>query len=307
MTDFRSMLKARDVRRLAPAGELCALFAALCAAIFTFLIGFDGTGRVTLLGLFAPQGEGGAFGVCAAALSLAAECALLVLTLLRYVRFLRGKSRRDSLYFSYAVCAGYLAALMLFSACAAKGTLRLNGATVAGLCLVGAGVLASVILFLLAKGREPAGEAVPRVIAAVTALLLLLAMSALFSTGAVASEDRAGLCVLYAETAPGGAAVCFFLFLIGYAVCGVLLAERLLGNIAQQRKPILLRASLTALFALLAAICEASLATGTDEILILFVWGVPAFTMLAALLLVLAVLADTLHARARKNTADRAA
>ena len=133
-----------------------------------------------------------------------------------------------------------------------------------------------------------------RYVAAVIALLLLLTLSALFSTGIMAEDDRQGLALLFSdENAVGSrtAAAFFFVFLVGYAACNVLLLERLLGNIAQHRKPTALRAALTAVCAILAAACEGSIASVSDELLLLFFWGIPGFAVLAALLLFLTVLA----------------
>lgn len=128
-------------------------------------------------------------------------------------------------------------------------------------------------------------------------LVILYVLSALFSTGAVTEGDRMGLSLLFTDPeAPGSrtAAAFLFLFLIGYAVCGVLLMERLLGNIARQRKPTLLRACLTAACAIASAVCMIQLAPMSEEMQLLFFRGVPAFCILLAALLVLCVLADTL-------------
>lgn len=306
MYDFRAQLTYTDTRRLAPFGEGCALFSALCACVFVFLIGFiDRRGLpISLIDAFGQNTPGSAFSVCAALLGLAAVCVLFGLTVLRYVRFWLKKTQKDSLYFSYATAGAYLAAILLFSACNADGERRLNTATVAGLILVAVGIAASVVLFLLAKGRQRGRETAVRYVAAVIALLLLLTLSALFSTGVMAEDDRQGLALLFSdENAVGSrtAAAFFFVFLVGYAACNVLLLERLLGNIAQRRKPTALRAALTAVCAILAAACEGSIASVSDELLLLFFWGIPGFAVLAALLLFLTVLADTLCARAAQT------
>lgn len=309
MENFRTQLSERGSGRLAAAGEGCALAGALCACIFVFLIGFaDRRGNAfLLLGALRMEGAGKAFALCAAIPGIAAVCVLFVLTVLRLVRFLTGKTQKDSLYFSYAVCGAYHMSILLFSACMAEGTRRLNGATVAGLVLTGAGVLASVVLFLFAKrGMHGGKEAVLRCCSAAIGLIILYVLSALFSTGAVTEGDRMGLSLLFADPdAPGNrtAAAFLFLFLVGYAVCGVLLSERLLGNLARRRKPTLLRACLTGACALAAAVCMTQLAPAPEETELLFFWGVPAFCMLLAALLVLCVLADTLlAARLRAET-----
>lgn len=96
MYDFRAQLTYTDTRRLAPFGEGCALFSALCACVFVFLIGFtDRRGLpISLLDAFGQNTPGSAFSVCAALLGLAAVCVLFVLTVLRYVRFWLKKHRR---------------------------------------------------------------------------------------------------------------------------------------------------------------------------------------------------------------------
>ena len=299
MENFRTRL-TKNGRRLAAAGEGCAHAGAICACIFIFLIGFtDRRGNAfLLLGALRAEGAGRAYLLCAAILSIAAVCVLFALTAVRLVRFLTGKTQKDSLYFSYAVCGAYHMGILLFSACMAEGTRRLNGATIAGLVLTGAGVLASVVPSLFAKrGLHGGKEAVLRSAAAVIGLVILYVLSALFSTGAVTEGDRMGLSLLFADPeAPGSrtAAAFLFLFLIGYAVCGVLLMERLLGNIARQRKPTLLRACLTAACAIASAVCMIQLAPMSEEMQLLFFRGVPAFCILLAALLVLCVLADTL-------------
>ena len=294
MTDFRTQLKERDTRRLAPVGEGCALFSALVSLVFVFFIGFRERygGRLTLYAVM----RGSAFGGAAGGIALGAVTLLSLFTAVRYVRFLRGSSKKDSLYFCYAVYFSYLAGIMLVSAVCAGKAVRIDGATAAGVLLGGAGIIASAVLFLIAKGKERGREAASRFVCSALSLLFLLALFALFSLGAVTDGDRMGLAVLF-EEAPPAAAVCFFLFLIAFAACAVLLLERLAGNIAQRRKPTLLRAALTAACGIAAALCGRSLASAPDEMHILFVWGVPGAAMLLCGLLLLCALADFLLAR----------
>ena len=246
MQNFRAGLDAKG-RRLASAGEACALFSALSCFVFVFLTGLRGGGGRSFLlwDCFAVRTAGGAFALCAALTALLSVCVLFALTVLRYVRFLLGKSKKDSLYFCYATFAAYLAGIMLFAMCAADGTYRLNGATVAGLCLGGAGTAASLVLFLTAK-KEGGREAASRYTSGAFSLAAVLMLFALFSTGLVTDGDRRGLVWLYqGPSLPDGgtAAVLCFLFLIAFAACAVLLFERLLGGIAQRRKPTCLRSA----------------------------------------------------------------
>ena len=306
MQNFRAGLDAKG-RRLASAGEACALFSALSCFVFAFLTGLRGGGGRSFLlwDCFAVRTAGGAFALCAALTALLSVCVLFALTVLRYVRFLLGKSKKDSLYFCYATFAAYLAGIMLFAMCAADGTYRLNGATVAGLCLGGAGTAASLVLFLTAK-KEGGREAASRYTSGAFSLAAVLMLFALFSTGLVTDGDRRGLVWLYQDSSlpdGGTAAVLCFLFLIAFAACAVLLFERLLGGIAQRRKPTCLRAVLTAVFASAAALCERYAAAPPDEMRLIAVWGVPAVIMILSALMLAAVCADTFYARrAADNT-----
>ena len=297
-TLFRQHLSEKDKFGLAPYAEGCALFSALVSLVFCFLLGFRGAqGGVNVFSVFSLSSAGGAFAKCAALIAMLAPSVLFALTAVRYVRFLTKKCQKDSLYFCYAVYISYLAGIFLFACAAADGTMRLNGASIAGITLGAAGVIASVVLFLIARGREPRSrERTSRNTLCPLALLFLLMLFALFSTGMVTEAERAGLCALFPGelTEKGVLAVFAFLFLIAFAACAVLLAERLLGNVAQQRKPTLLRAGLAAAFAVGAALCEMYLAPAPDEMTILFFRGVPYAAILLSLLLFAAVAADTL-------------
>ena len=129
---------------------------------------------------------------------------------------------------------------------------------------------------------------------------------ALFSTGLVTDGDRRGLVWLYQDPSlpdGGTAAVLCFLFLIAFAACAVLLFERLLGGIAQRRKPTCLRAVLTAAFASPPALCGRPAAVPPDEMRLIAVWGVPAVIVILSALMLAAVCADTFFARrAADNT-----
>lgn len=308
MYDYRLRLKEYDRHGIAPVAEACALFAALAAFVFVFCIGFDSAARgaFSLYDAFRTQGAGAAFGMTAALVSILSVSTLFALTVLRYLRFCKGKSQRDSVYFCYATVLCYLAGIMLFSACAAQGTYRLNGATVAGLVLSGAGVLASVILFGIAGRKLNSGrEAASRYPFFAVSLCILLMLFALFSLGMVTTEERLGLILLFPDPSlpeQGVLAVFAFLFLIGFAANAVLLGERLIGGLAQQRKPALVRAALTAAFAVAAALCEMYLAPAPDEMTLLFFRGVPLFAILLAVLLFVCILADTIIAYEAQKT-----
>lgn len=131
MYDYRLQLKEYDRRGIAPFGEGCALFAALSSFVFVFCIGFDSSayGSFDLYSAFSLKSAGAGFGIAAALIAILSVSALFALTVLRYIRFLTGKSQKDSVYFCYATVFCYLAGIMLFSECAAQGTYRLNGAT----------------------------------------------------------------------------------------------------------------------------------------------------------------------------------
>ena len=297
MFDYRLQLKEYDRRGIASFGEGCALFAALSSFVFVFCIGFDSSayGSFDLYSAFSLKSAGAGFGIAAALIAILSVSALFALTVLRYIRFLTGKSQKDSVYFCYATVFCYLAGIMLFSECAAQGTYRLNGATVAGLILAGAGVLASVILFGIAGRKMYGREAKSRYPFFAVSLGILLMLFALLSLGMVTTEERLGLIFLFPEeTLPenGTLAVFAFLFLIGFAANAVLLGERLIGGLAQQRKPVLVRAALTAAFAIASALCQMYLAPAPDDMTLLFFWGVPVFAMLLAVLLFICTLAD---------------
>lgn len=227
MFDYRLQLKEYDRRGIAPFGEGCALFAALSSFVFVFCIGFNSSayGSFDLYSAFSLKSAGAGFGIAAALIAILSVSALFALTVLRYIRFLTGKSQKDSVYFCYATVFCYLAGIMLFSECAAQGTYRLNGATVAGLILAGAGVLASVILFGIAGRKMHGREAKSRYPFFAVSLGILLMLFALFSLGMVTTEERLGLIFLFPEeTLPenGTLAVFAFLFLIGFAANAVL-------------------------------------------------------------------------------------
>lgn len=323
MQDFRTRLKDTDKHSLAPAGEACALFSALVSAVFVFLTGFRGANgqRISLYALMAQ----GSFGAAAGAIVLTALPLLFALTLIRYVRFLRKKSVKDSLYFSYATFFAYLAGLMLTSACAAGDALRLNEASVAGVCLGFAGIAASAVLFLVAKGRtKNACETASRAVFGGAALAAALLCFALFALGPVPTgsgeflpgfmpffrllegmQGEEGFGQMYAAAqAYAGAA---FFFLTAFAVCAVLLAERLAGGIAQRRRPAFLRALLTAACGIAAAALELALAlryAAYADVAVTFT--VPLVAMLLCVLTALAVGADTLIARSLIKQTARA-
>lgn len=300
MQDFRTQLRQTDAHRLAPIGEACALLSALSSLIFVFfteLRPVQGEG-ISLIGLFGQSSQPlGALGAVAAALSLGAACILFALTVLRYVRFLRGKSKKDSLYFSYAVYFSYLAGIMLFCACAADGTYRLSPVSAAGIGTGGALLLASAALFLIAKGRTPH---TPHAFLRALAGVLTLAVFALFSSGAVTDGDRLGLLRLAAaglSPEKSALACAAFAFETAFAACAVLLLERLFGGIAQRPKPVFLRAALTALFAAAAALCELFLLEPAAGTAALSAALVPAVILLLVLLLLAALIPDAFPSR----------
>lgn len=317
MQNLRELLNKRYATPLAFAGEACALACALVCTAFAFATGFAGLyGRH--ISCYAVIG-GSAYGGAAGVLALCAPAALLVLTALRYVRFLAGKSAKDSFYFCCAVYFSYLAGIMLMSAAAAGEALSIDGATIAGIALGSALLAASLILYLVAERGTYDGAAPRRLLSALCTVLTLM-LFALLSLGIAptgAGELVSGFALLMqrlaalrdrgefvAETdaAVRACSVAAFLFLVAFAVCAVLLLERLAGNVARGRKPTLLRALLSAACGILCAALEltacmryAAYASVTP------VYTVPAAAMLLCVLLAATAAAEFLLAWRAKN------